>query len=928
VVSGEWSKNPTADHSPLTTHHSPLTPKITDFGLAKKLDASSGPTASGAIMGTPSYMAPEQAGGHSKAIDTRADVYALGAILYELLTGRPPFKAATAMDTLFQVLSEEPVPVRQLQPKVDLDLETICLKCLQKEPSQRYGSAAALADDLGRFLAGEPIVARPVGRLERLAKWAKRRPALAGLVAVSVVAVLALGSFAAYFTGTLAESNRRLGQEVKRAEGAEADARQRAAEADAQRDRAERLAYARQLSLAQREWQDGNVTVAQVLLNTSQPNLRGWEYRYLDTLFNHRGQRTIGGHAGGWVFSVSFSPDGRHLASAGEDRTVWVMDVATCQAVRALQGHTRPVACVCFSADGKRLASASWDQTVKVWDATTGQEVRTLQGHTGNVSSVCFSPDGKRLASASSDQTVKVWDAATGQEVRTLQVGQSLFPASVCFSGDGQRLAAGSGAIDQQGKPLPGEVKIWDAATGQEVRTLKGHTGPVESVCFSPDSQRLASASQDQTVKVWEAATGQEVLTLKGHKADVSSVCFSADGKRLATAGGGLDQRNNPLPGEVKIWDAVNGQEILSLKGHSDRVMSVCFSPDGKCLASASQDRTVKVWDAQKGQEVPVLTGHRDPVHSVCFSPDGQRLASASGNPAEPGQPGEVKVWNVATFQEILALKGHSALVTGVCFSPDGKRLATASLDKTVKVWDAATGHELLTLKGHTDPVTSVCFSPDGQRLAAGSGTWGPREKPMPGKVAAVKVWDAQTGQEILSLKGGAVGVNTVGVRSVCFSPDGTRLATACTDGTVKVWDVATGQQVLTLQGHTAAVSSVCFSADGQRLASAGWDTMVKVWDAQTGQELLSLEGHTKEVFSVCFSPDGRRLATGSWDTTVKVWDAATGQEVLSLKEHTGMVTSVCFSPDGQRLASAGYDKTVKVWDAATGQEEPAVGGR
>jgi WD40 repeat protein/serine/threonine protein kinase len=866
-------------------------PKITDFGLAKKLDSSTGQTQSGAIIGTPSYMAPEQAGGHSKTVGPAADVYALGAILYECLTGRPPFKAATAMETMLQVVGEEPVRVRQLQPKVPLDLETIALKCLQKEPAQRYGSAQALADDLGRFLAGQPIVARPVNSWVRVSKWIKRRPAAAALLGVTVLMVLALvgGGVSLFYSGRLHDA---LGETQRQRDIAEQEretAQELRKEADQQRDRAEQLVYARQIALAQVAWQEGRVRQARELLDACRGDLRGWEHDYLDTLFNAN-QQTFRGHTHS-VTSVCFSPDGRHLASGSWDQTVKLWHAVKGEVVRTLQGHADTVWSVCFSPDGKRLASASADRTVKLWNPATGEVVLTLQGHAATVWSVCFSPDGKRLASASRDWTVKLWDAETGQEVLTLQ-GHIGEVTSVCFSPDGTRLASAS---------TDGTVKVWDVVKGQALLTLKGGG----SVCFSPDGKRLASVGADKTVKVWDAATGHELFALKGHTGFIFSVCFSPDGRCLAS--GDSDQK-------IKVWDAATGQEVLSLQGHTDKVWSVCFSPDSKHLASASFDQTVKVWNAAKGQDARTFRGNTRSVYSICFSPDGKRLATGSGGSDQQlrALPGEVKLWDAATGQELLSFKAPTGSIHGVCFSPDGRRLATGSrgsdqqgrdLPGEVKVWDAATGVERLSLQGHTNGVISLCFSPDGQRLASGSGD------------TTVKVWNAATGQEVRTLRG-----HTGIVTSVCFSPDGQRLASASIDGTVRVWEAATGQEVRTLQGHTGWVLSVCFSPDGRRLASGSSDDTVKLWDAATGRELFALKGHTGRVAGVCFSPDGRRLASASWDQTVKLWDAATGLELLSLKGHTDSVWSVCFSPDGRRLASAGADRTVKVWDAAKGQ--------
>jgi WD40 repeat protein/tetratricopeptide (TPR) repeat protein len=856
------------------------TPKITDFGLARRVEGEPGAsatggvkglTATGAVMGTPSYMAPEQAVGQGKHVGPAADVYALGAILYECLTGRPPFRAATLLETLRQVVGEEPVPVRQFQPGVPIDLETICHKCLQKEPSRRYSSAAALAEDLRRFQTGEPIAARPVSRRERVWRWCRRNPVVAGLVATVAVTLL-LGSATATALAIWALGERdRADQNATAARDSEGRAIQEKEQKERQLTRAEWLLYASQLDRAQQAWREGNAQLARDLLDDCRWDYRGFEHCYLHTLFN-----------------------ASHLT---------------------LTGHTGEVSSVCFSSQtssgrtGQRLASGSFDQTVKVWNmqAAPGDpagDPLTLKGHTGEVYSVCFSPDGQRLASASFDQTVKVWDLGTGKVVHSLRHSSAVF--SVCFSPQtssgrtGPRLATGS---------EDGAVKVWDVsrstegrqAGGKELLSLPGHAVRVSSVCFSPDSKLLASASRDKTVKLWDLQTGHETQTFQ-HTDWVNSVRFSPNGKRLASAG---DDHT------IKVWDVETGQEVRTLQGHVDRITSLVFSPDGTRLASASFDHTLKVWDLHTGTEVLTLKGHASAVLGVCIDPSGQRLASA-------GSDTTVKVWDLLTASDpsgaVLSLQGHTAQVYSACFSPDGQRLASASLDHTAKLWDVRTGQEILTLQGHRDSVWDVCFSPDGKHLATAS------------KDQTVKIWDAQTGQTVRTLRG-----HTDEVYSVCFSPDGTRLASASKDQLGKVWDWQTGREVVTLQGHTDSVSSICFSPDGQRLATAGFDQTAKVWSVQTGKEVLTLKGHTGPIGSICISPDGTRLATASQDETVRVWDAQTGQELLTLQGHTGEVYDVSFSPDasqGLRLASAGFDQTVRLWDVSRSTEGRQPGGQ
>jgi WD40 repeat protein/serine/threonine protein kinase len=842
--------------------------------LVPVLSDSAAHTLTGAPLGTPAFMSPEQAAGRLDLVGPASDVYSLGATLYSLLTGRAPFEHPDVGLLLALVKWGRFLPPRQVNRSVPPALDAVCRKAMAPDPSGRYATALELAADVERWLADEPVSAWREPWAVCARRWlARHRSLVTAAAAAVVVAVVGL----TVGLVLLAAAADKEAQARKKAEDKENEATGQRNEAHEQRNEARRNLYIAQLNLVQREYDANNIAHVRELLEAQATwpadaeDLRGFEWYHWNRLA-HREVHTLMGHAA-WVSSVAFSPDGRRIASGDWVGTVKVWDVGSGQEILTLKGHTRGVNSVAFSPDGRRIASGGADNTVKVWDAGSGKETLTLKGHTNPVSSVAFSPDGGRIVSGGEDNTVRVWDTATGQETLSLK-GHTRRVWSVAFSPDGRRIASGS--EDRT-------VKVWDAGRGQEPLSLKGHTWSVFSVAFSPDGRRLASGSQDSTVKVWDAASGQETLSLKGHTGELRSVAFSPDGRRIAS---GSEDRT------VKVWDASSGQETLSLKGHTGLVSSVAFSPDGRRLASGSQDSTVKVWDAASGQETLSLKGHTWLVSSVAFSPDGRRLASGS-------QDCTVKVWDGGSGQETLSLKGHRGGVMCVAFSPDGRRLASGSQDCTVKVWDGGSGKETLSLKGHTFSVTSVAFSPDGQRLASGS------------QDCTVKVWDGGSGKETLSLKG-----HTFWVTSVAFSPDGRRLASGGSwDKMVKVWDAGSGQETLSLKGHTDGVMCVAFSPDGRRLASGSQDSTVKVWDAGSGKEILSLKGHTGWVLSAAFSPDGRRIASGGADNTVRVWDAGSGQEMLTLKGHTWRVSSVAFSPDGRRIASGSWDGTVRVWE-------------
>ncbi|MHC4439237.1 MAG: protein kinase domain-containing protein, partial [Planctomycetota bacterium] len=862
-------------------------PKIIDFGIAKAitqpLTEKTSYTEQGQLLGTPEYMSPEQAEMAYQDIDTRSDIYSLGVLLYELLTGATPFDAKRlregGIDHIQQVIcQEEPrtpsarltslgdkakevaerrrTQIITLTRRLHRELEWIPMKAMRKDRIRRYRSASELSDDIQNYLTGTPLIAGPESTVYRARKFVRKHAGSVATAALLLVVII-LGLAVSILMGCRAEQARQhevtvrkqVEQALMRAENAEKAAREKSEEL-------RRTLYVNSIQLADAKYREANIQRVRELLESCPNDLRGWEWYRLRHITD-QSRMTLRGH-GVWVASIAISPDGNRIISGSGDDTIKVWDAATGDEVMTLRGHKYGVNSVAFSPDGKRIVSGSDDKTIKIWDAATGTELRTLHGHGRRINVVAFSPGGKRIFSGSADNTIKVWDAATGAELMTLR-GHKLRVSSVVFSPDGKRIASSS---------ADHTIRIWDAATGTELMILRGHdyrgAGSIHSLAFSPDGKRIISSSSDSTIKVWDLATGAELMTLRGHGNSVASIAFSPDGKRIIS---GSDDNT------IKVWDSATGAELMSLRGHGNSVTSIAISPDAKRMISGSYDGTIKVWDAAIRAEAVTLS-HYNCVVSLAFSPDSKRIISSGSN------DNTIKVWDAVTGAELMSLRGHRNWVDSVAFSPDGKQIVSGGGDKMVKVWDAATGKELMTLPGHRNTVCSVAFSPDSRRIISGS------------EDRTIKVWDSVTGDKPMTLRW-----HKGCVKSVAFGPDGKRIVSGSDDKTIKIWDAATGAELRTLRGHRNSVWSVAFSPDGKRIVSGSTDKTVKLWDVASGAELMTLRGHRNWVIPVAFSPDGKRIISGSGDNTIKVWDSATGAELMTLVFKD--LSSIAFSPDG-----------------------------
>jgi WD40 repeat protein/tetratricopeptide (TPR) repeat protein len=936
------------------------TPRLGDLGLSVLFR---GP----AFAGDPAYAAPEQFAPNA-VLTAAVDVYGLGALLYALLTSRPPFFGPTPEETRRLAATAEPVAPRLLRPDVPPDLEYVCLKCLSKRPSGRFPSAQALADALRSMREGKPLG----GAAFRAVRWARRNAVAAAagaaicvLAIAATVAVTMIQLRAASARREAEEAQRQARENEKKALGAlreqekakgridagagEADARHRAALAQAQADAraakadARSAVQARQEALRQRDEEIARRATADDRAGAAADSAKQAAASRTDAMRQLAAGHVAAGaralDAGDRVASLLSFAEALRLAHQeklpeGPHRLRIAAVLAQCPRPSRLVLLPKNTTAVHLSREGGRALAVADDGTFSVWDLETRKRIGGVFRHDAAITHAALSPDGRRALSASATGAVRLWNVEEGKEVtEALQVDGPV--QALAFSPDGRRFLAVS---LQPAEPMtipPAEVRVWKSADGEAVGEPLTNQIATRPASFSPDGSRVLTVCTDKAVRAWDPATGKQVGADLGHDAEVVHAEFGPDGRAVLTA---------TADGSARVWNAVTGSAVTPVLKHGAAVERAAFSPSGRHVLTAGEDMAVRLWDAASGAAVGDPLRHGRPVVLAAFSADGRHIVSGTAG-------GTLRLWDVQRGEQAAALHhngpvrsaafaaGAGGLVTVdgrvlrrwdltagepmapagyddpdryKAFSPDGRRAVEVS-DTTAQVHDPATHKPVGKPLAHKQPVGAAVFSADGRRVLTITHPADPAGAGTP--TWEVRAWDVETGKPQ-----GEPCEHLREVTSAAFSPDGSRVLTLCKDKRARLWDPTTGKQTGKPMEHNEDLDKAVFAPGGAHVVTVCVDGTVRVWVTATGERVGKPMGHEKQVRHLAFSGDGKLLATACADGTARVWNTLSGEPETSPLPHDAEVSRTAFSPDARFLATAALDRTVRVWEVGSGK--------
>lgn len=850
-------------------------PHITDFGLAKHVGDSSSMTLSGQVMGSPNYMAPEQVQSADRSVSTAADIYSLGAVLYELLTGVPPHSGESVIDTLRRVVEEEVKPPRVLDSSIARDLQTIVLKCLEKDTERRYRSATELADELERWLRGEPILAYPPSPAGRILRWVCRKPLLAALLGIVALLLLTLG-VGGPLVAFQQEKLKNAAEEAYRGE-AVAHAKASASAFELRR----RLYFADMNTASQVASELGGSARLHELMSKWIPapgeeDFRSWEWHYIIARERRHVVREFDGHTG-QVSSAAWSPDGSRTASGGHDGFLRVWETATGHEIMAVDAH-RMVGAVSWSAKSGDIATGGSDGLVRIWQLGINECRATLKppGSTVAITQLAWGPEGKLLASGSTDGVVRIWDVRSTEILQTFEA----FPgrvSSVSWHPDGTRLAASA---------EPGVHRVWDTDSGDEILGFADET-PLFVVAWSPDGKWLAGADANHKIVLVNAASGKFVRRMvRGHEDKVSALSWNPDSSSVASAG------HDRL---VLTHDVSNGRPKTAIR-RSEGIDSVAWSPDGMQVTFCGGHRVV-VCDLRLVGPMG-MKAHGHEIRSLSWNPEGTRLLST-------GRDATVRVW-LLDLRDGRALHGVGEVPVRACWSPDGKLIAGAADE--ISIWEVASGEERLRLGkegDHEGRIWEVAWAPDGTRLAS------------LGADGFLRIWDTDSGRELRAIP---TSLETKRNGILRWSPDGGSLVTSDLQQII-VWQSSDFSRARTIKHQGGNISDLDWNPPGNRLAVATTDGELFVLDSTTGETRSRWTGHNSRIYSVDWHPDGTRLASTGSDRAIRIWDSESGAICLTRWAGEYSATTLEWSSDGKRLASGSPDGGIRIWDTSLPHE-------